>query len=103
MVAEIATRTMTYQQAITEALQIAMREDPTVILLGEDVADSAGGGVFHITEGLSTKHGDDRVRVRLRPRRSGRPGRRRRSVGRLGLPCHTGIIVVITNSVKRVI
>ena len=41
MVAEIATRTMTYQQAIHEALQIAMREDPTVILLGEDIAGGA--------------------------------------------------------------
>ena len=30
--------------------------------MGEDVADSAGGGVFHLTEGLSTKFGDDRVR-----------------------------------------
>ncbi len=31
-------------------------------MLGEDVADSAGGGVFHVTDGLSTKHGEDRVR-----------------------------------------
>ena len=30
--------------------------------MGEDVADSAGGGVFHLTEGLSTKYGEDRVR-----------------------------------------
>ena len=35
---------------------------PGVFLMGEDVADSAGGGVFHVTEGLSTKHGEDRVR-----------------------------------------
>ena len=41
MVAETATRTLTYQQAINEALQIAMREDPTVILLGEDIAGGA--------------------------------------------------------------
>ena len=52
----------TFRQAINQALDEALASDPTVILMGEDVADSAGGGVFHITEGLSTKHGDDRVR-----------------------------------------
>src|SRR5215216_498571 len=46
MVAETATRTMTYQQAINEALQIAMREDPTVVLMGEDIA--GGAMVAHI-------------------------------------------------------
>ena len=39
-----------------------MAADERVIVMGEDVADSAGGGVFHVTEGLSTKHGEDRVR-----------------------------------------
>ena len=52
----------TFRQAINQALDEAMASDPSVILMGEDVADSAGGGVFHITEGLSTKHGDERVR-----------------------------------------
>ena len=33
-----------------------------MFVLGEDVADSAGGGVFHVTDGLSAKHGEDRVR-----------------------------------------
>jgi pyruvate dehydrogenase E1 component beta subunit len=33
-----------------------------VFLMGEDVADSAGGGVFKVTAGLSAKYGDDRVR-----------------------------------------
>ncbi len=71
MVAETATRTMTYQQAITEALRIAMREDPTVILLGEDIAggamvdhlinDDAWGGPMGVTKGLVQEFGRDRV------------------------------------------
>jgi 2-oxoisovalerate dehydrogenase E1 component len=53
---------MTFRSAITQALDQAMANDPRVFLMGEDVADSAGGGVFHVTEGLSTTHGEDRVR-----------------------------------------
>ena len=41
MVVETATRQMTYQQAVNEALRIAMREDPTVVLMGEDIAGGA--------------------------------------------------------------
>ena len=71
MVAAAATRTMTYQQAITEALQIAMREDPTVVLLGEDIAggatvdhlvnDDAWGGPMGVTKGLVQEFGRNRV------------------------------------------
>jgi acetoin:2,6-dichlorophenolindophenol oxidoreductase subunit beta len=71
MVAETATRTMTYQQAVHEALQIAMREDPTVILLGEDIAggamvdhlvnDDAWGGPMGVTKGLVQEFGRNRV------------------------------------------
>lgn len=71
MVAATATRTMTYQQAITEALRIAMREDPTVILLGEDIAggamvdhlinDDAWGGPMGVTKGLVQEFGRNRV------------------------------------------
>jgi pyruvate dehydrogenase E1 component beta subunit len=71
MVVETATRTMTYQQAITEALQIAMREDPTVILLGEDIAGGAmvdhlvnedsWGGPMGVTKGLVQEFGRNRV------------------------------------------
>ncbi len=53
---------LTFRAAITQALDQAMTADERVFVMGEDVADSAGGGVFHITEGLSTKHGDHRVR-----------------------------------------
>jgi acetoin:2,6-dichlorophenolindophenol oxidoreductase subunit beta len=71
MVTETATRTMTYQQAINEALQIAMREDPTVVLLGEDIAggamvdhlvnDDAWGGPMGVTKGLVQEFGRNRV------------------------------------------
>jgi pyruvate dehydrogenase E1 component beta subunit len=71
MVAEMATRTMTYQQAITDALRTAMREDPTVLLLGEDIAggamvdhlanDDAWGGPMGVTKGLVQEFGRDRV------------------------------------------
>jgi pyruvate dehydrogenase E1 component beta subunit len=38
-----------------------MRADPSVFLLGEDIADPAGG-ILGVTKGLSTKHGAARVR-----------------------------------------
>jgi 2-oxoisovalerate dehydrogenase E1 component len=50
------------REAINQALDQAMAKDPSVFLMGEDVADSAGGGVFKVTGGLSAKYGDDRVR-----------------------------------------
>jgi pyruvate dehydrogenase E1 component beta subunit len=71
MVAATATRTMTYQQAINEALRIAMREDPTVILMGEDIAggaavdhlinEDAWGGPMGVTKGLVQEFGRNRV------------------------------------------
>jgi pyruvate dehydrogenase E1 component beta subunit len=71
MVAATATRTMTYQQAINEALRIAMREDHTVILLGEDIAggaavdhlinEDAWGGPMGVTKGLVQEFGRNRV------------------------------------------
>jgi len=71
MVVQTATRTMTYQKAINEALRIAMREDPTVILMGEDIAggamvdhlvnDDAWGGPMGVTKGLVQEFGRNRV------------------------------------------
>ncbi|MFT4039478.1 MAG: alpha-ketoacid dehydrogenase subunit beta [Thermomicrobiales bacterium] len=71
MVVETATRTMTYQQAINDALRIAMREDPTVILMGEDIAggaavdhlinEDAWGGPMGVTKGLVQEFGRNRV------------------------------------------
>ena len=45
--------------ALNQALADALSEDPTVLILGEDVGTL--GGVFRITDGLATKFGDDRV------------------------------------------
>ncbi len=49
------------RQAINLALDEALTADPTVFLIGEDLADP-GGGISQVTKGLSTKHGSDRVR-----------------------------------------
>lgn len=48
--------------AINQALDLALANDDTVFLLGEDISDRSGGGVYKATMGLSTKHGDRRVR-----------------------------------------
>ncbi|MDB5447935.1 MAG: pyruvate dehydrogenase [Phenylobacterium sp.] len=53
---------ISFSQGINQALDEAMAADPTVILLGEDVADEQGGGVFKASSGLSTKYGVERVR-----------------------------------------
>jgi len=50
---------MTMVQAIQDALRIALREDPRVVILGEDVGKA--GGVFRVTEGLQAEFGEDRV------------------------------------------
>lgn len=47
------------RQAVLRALDDAMSDDPTVILMGEDVA--VAGGPFKVTEGLLAKHGAERV------------------------------------------
>ena len=49
-----------YVDAIRHALKIAMRRDPRVILLGQDIAEY--GGVFKATEGLVQEFGKARVR-----------------------------------------
>lgn len=53
-------KTITYAQAIAEALAEEMRRDPNVIVLGEDVGPY--GGNFRCTQGLWDEFGDDRVR-----------------------------------------
>ena len=50
---------MTMVQAIQDALRIALREDPGVVVLGEDVGRA--GGVFRVTEGLQAEFGETRV------------------------------------------
>lgn len=49
----------TYLQAITDALAEAMRADPRVFVLGEDVAE---GGPWGATAGLAEEFGAERIR-----------------------------------------
>jgi pyruvate dehydrogenase E1 component beta subunit len=51
-----------FVQAMNLAIHDAMVADPTVFMMGEDIADPEGGGVWKVSNGLSTKFGTDRVR-----------------------------------------
>jgi acetoin:2,6-dichlorophenolindophenol oxidoreductase subunit beta len=62
MSAQQQAQSITFGQAFRMALDEAMANDPRVILLGEDIADEQGGGVFKATAGLSKKYGASRVR-----------------------------------------
>ncbi|MCS6926306.1 MAG: alpha-ketoacid dehydrogenase subunit beta [Candidatus Binatia bacterium] len=67
----MAERVLSFSQALNEAMRQEMRRDPTVILMGEDVAgganvehlhgDEAWGGVLGVTKGLVKEFGRDRV------------------------------------------
>ena len=69
----MATRTITFRDAVNEAMRLEMRRDPTVILFGEDVAGGATlphmegenkeawGGVLGVTKGLASEFGRNRV------------------------------------------
>jgi len=54
---------MSFTDAYRMALDEALESDPSVLLLGEDIGDKEGGGVFKVTKGLSTKYGAHRVRT----------------------------------------
>jgi pyruvate dehydrogenase E1 component beta subunit len=56
---EVAVRELTFAQAIREALAEEMRRDPTVCILGEDVAEA--GTPFKVLSGLVEEFGKDRV------------------------------------------
>lgn len=57
-------RKISMKQAINEALDLEMRRDPTVIVMGEDIVGGAGspgeedawGGVLGVTKGLHAKY-----------------------------------------------
>lgn len=51
---------ITLVEAITQAMAYEMRVDPSVVVLGEDIAKN--GGVFRATLGLLDEFGPDRVR-----------------------------------------
>ncbi|MER6159211.1 alpha-ketoacid dehydrogenase subunit beta [Streptomyces sp. NPDC001868] len=50
---------ITYREAVAEGLAREMRRDPTVVCLGEDIAEA--GGVFKTTVGLLKEFGPERV------------------------------------------
>ena len=50
---------MNLVQAVNDALRTEMRNDPDVVVLGEDVGKV--GGVFRVTQGLYDEFGEDRV------------------------------------------
>jgi pyruvate/2-oxoglutarate/acetoin dehydrogenase E1 component len=52
--------TMTYREAMREAIRDALATDERVIVMGEDVADY--GGTYAVTKGLYEEFGRDRVR-----------------------------------------
>jgi 2-oxoisovalerate dehydrogenase E1 component len=55
-----AARETRYVDAISDGLREAMRRNPRVVLLGQDIAEY--GGVFKVTEGFVAEFGRDRVR-----------------------------------------
>jgi pyruvate dehydrogenase E1 component beta subunit len=57
--ADSRSRTLTFGQAINEALAEEMRRDPTVFVMGEDVAEA--GTPFKVLSGLVQEFGTQRV------------------------------------------
>ena len=64
-------RELTFSQAINEAIRQEMRLDPTIVVIGEDIAGAAGrshlglmdawGGPLRATRGLIGEFGSERV------------------------------------------
>lgn len=52
-------REITYREAVREAMVSAMRENPEVFLMGEDVG--VYGGAFGVSRGMVEEFGEDRV------------------------------------------
>lgn len=69
---QVGMRELTVKDAINEALMQMMDFDPSIIMMGEDIAGGAGrddqggldawGGPFGVTKGLATRFGRERVR-----------------------------------------
>src|SRR5262249_55933973 len=58
MATAAGTRSISYLQALNEALREEMRRDPKVVVLGEDVVV---GGALGILDGLAAEFGTERV------------------------------------------
>ena len=52
---------ISYIDAISDGLRVAMRSDPDVFVMGEDVGGSFGGA-FKVTKGFAEEFGDNRVK-----------------------------------------
>ncbi|HLB45397.1 MAG TPA: alpha-ketoacid dehydrogenase subunit beta, partial [Anaerolineales bacterium] len=52
--------TLTYAQALNDALREEMKADPRVFLMGEDIGHH--GGIFRVTKDLIDEFGSERVR-----------------------------------------
>jgi len=57
---EVPMRKITYREAVIESLREEMKRDPSVYLLGEDIAEF--GGSYKTTVGLLQEFGKERVR-----------------------------------------
>src|SRR5436853_7557345 len=55
----VGTRELTLSQAVNEAFREEMRRDPTVFVIGEDVAEA--GTPFKVLAGLVDEFGTERV------------------------------------------
>ena len=53
-------RELTYREAVREALREEMKRDPSVFLMGEEIAEY--GGSYKVTQGLLDEFGHERVR-----------------------------------------
>src|SRR6266850_4909131 len=51
---------LSYREAVRDALSTAMREDPDVFIMGEDIAEM--GGSMAVTQGMLEEFGPERVR-----------------------------------------
>jgi 2-oxoisovalerate dehydrogenase E1 component len=56
----VGERTLTYPQALNEAMAQEMERDDDVFVMGEDIGET--GGIFTVTQGLHEKFGARRVR-----------------------------------------
>ncbi len=52
---------VSYINAISDGLRVAMQSDPNVLIMGEDVGGSFGGA-FKVTKGFAEEFGDQRVK-----------------------------------------
>jgi hypothetical protein len=83
-----AVREISFADAIREALSEEMRRDPTVFVIGEDVAEA--GTPFKVVKGSSTNSARRASSTRRYPRRDSRGwllGRRWQACGQSSTSC----------------